>query len=214
MDHPRSRGVYILALDRSHTPPGSSPLARGLPGLCFRGARERRIIPARAGFTRWLFVAHVTQMDHPRSRGVYASSSATRAPADGSSPLARGLHVDPAMMGQQERIIPARAGFTWNSRRRRRHIQDHPRSRGVYPARVLAVAEVAGSSPLARGLLSRAACRLGPMRIIPARAGFTSLVLIGDRMRADHPRSRGVYRRCVSWWPPVCGSSPLARGLQ
>ena len=31
-----------------------------------------------------------------------------------------------------ERIIPARAGFTWADGERADRIQDHPRSRGVY----------------------------------------------------------------------------------
>ena len=71
-DHPRSRGVYLAALVLRRRRPGSSPLARGLPG---RGRQQRlrrgssplarglphppdrsidgaRIIPARAGFTR------------------------------------------------------------------------------------------------------------------------------------------------------------------
>ena len=32
-------------------------------------------------------------------------------------------------------------------------------------------------------------------RIIPARAGFTDLVLGGFSAGMDHPRSRGVYSR-------------------
>ena len=50
-DHPRSRGVYIDALDRNQTPPGSSPLARGLLLLLPHIGVALGIIPARAGFT-------------------------------------------------------------------------------------------------------------------------------------------------------------------
>ena len=50
--------------------------------------------------------------DHPRSRGVYTRLGAWAHESDGSSPLARGLHVEgqagPVGLG----IIPARAGFT------------------------------------------------------------------------------------------------------
>ena len=90
---------------------------------------------------------------------------------------------------------------------------DHPRSRGVYPARVLAVAEIAGSSPLARGLLKRKHGEILLERIIPARAGFTGKVGHGTRPDPDHPRSRGVYYPLLSTEKVGRGSSPLARGL-
>ena len=70
-DHPRSRGVYgrreILLLAMM----GSSPLARGLPLKNARAELERRIIPARAGFTHPLPERECGEEDHPRSRGVY-----------------------------------------------------------------------------------------------------------------------------------------------
>ena len=54
-DHPRSRGVYLLASEMHTTGPGSSPLARGLRRSRAFYLRRARIIPARAGFTglRW-----------------------------------------------------------------------------------------------------------------------------------------------------------------
>ena len=70
-----------------------------------------------------------------------------------------------------------------------------------------------GSSPLVRGL------RLLPSRggrfdrIIPARAGFTGLVVGSDDRPRDHPRSRGVYQSRGIGKPWSNGSSPLARGL-
>ena len=51
------------------------------------------------------------------------------------------------------------------------------------------------------------------VRIIPARAGFTSAVYTGSRVRSDHPRSRGVYRFGLGIGIEAEGSSPLARGL-
>ena len=50
-DHPRSRGVYRQAPPVEDETPGSSPLARGLPYVVVGAGRQRRIIPARAGFT-------------------------------------------------------------------------------------------------------------------------------------------------------------------
>ena len=51
-DHPRSRGVYRLPRTDLPRLAGSSPLARGLPRVVVEIAPLRRIIPARAGFTR------------------------------------------------------------------------------------------------------------------------------------------------------------------
>ena len=173
-DHPRSRGVYACARRRAATPPGSSPLARGLQ-VCGREAAGRPgIIPARAGFTRGPRGHRAAHADHPRSRGVYSPSCPTGCATAGSSPLARGLHDAGASGGPVARIIPARAGFTppeggWH------HLPgDHPRSRGVYPPPAL-VAQA-------------------PLWIIPARAGFTISPSPPRERREDHPRSRGVYR--------------------
>ena len=50
-DHPRSRGVYALAVVVISVLIGSSPLARGLPADEQFHEADGRIIPARAGFT-------------------------------------------------------------------------------------------------------------------------------------------------------------------
>ena len=91
---------------------GSSPLARGL--LADDGLSRDRggIIPARAGFTGGLADTTPPQGDHPRSRGVYSTTSALSISALGSSPLARGLLIHRNVEIGLMRIIPARAGFT------------------------------------------------------------------------------------------------------
>ena len=151
---------------------------------------------------------------NPRSRGVYRVAYDPDAEALGSSALARGLRGLPLQPGPQDRIIPARAGFTDQCGARLLLPRDHPRSRGVYNTTIIRVEGNDGSSPLARGLRGATRRASGRVRIIPARAGFTgrrpSMLLAWS----DHPRSRGVYgisaaeRRCVA------GSSPLARGLR
>ena len=70
-----------------------------------------------------------------------------------------------------------------------------------------------GSSPLARGLPERRTRQEQPLRIIPARAGFTSVPQTGSDARQDHPRSRGVYASARLPVASAAGSSPLARGL-
>ena len=160
-DHPRSRGVYRVLDSLTDRAQGSSPLARGLlPGglsLRVRG----RIIPARAGFTGKPHSQKMPPRDHPRSRGVYAALYCLEMKDMGSSPLARGLPHEPAVIVAEGRIIPARAGFTTRAGRHCRGRQDHPRSRGVYFAQKKPVVASQGSSPLARGLRKQRRARQG-----------------------------------------------------
>ena len=72
--------------------------------------------------------------------------------------------------------------------------EDHPRSRGVYRLWFLWTSSSKGSSPLARGLLTPAHSKMAQIRIIPARAGFTAVIITIHGEHEDHPRSRGVYR--------------------
>ena len=131
----------------------------------------------------------------------------------GSSPLARGLRNWRRSLRVRTGIIPARAGFTSPGASRKLTSQDHPRSRGVYFLMGMDDSRAEGSSPLARGLRARASFRFGRLWIIPARAGFTRGRPRTGRVRRDHPRSRGVYRRRRPGIPAPQGSSPLARGL-
>ena len=193
---------------------GSSPLARGLPRCEPGRGTTVWIIPARAGFTGPYSDDLASNRDHPRSRGVYRRHDPRRRGGLGSSPLARGLRPQVILAAPEDRIIPARAGFTWRCRCRAAGRTDHPRSRGVYGRIPAARRTMQGSSPLARGLHRRR--RVGGLGvgIIPARAGFTTATESGSRCTADHPRSRGVYRRRLRRRRREQGSSPLARGLR
>ena len=154
-DHPRSRGVYSRGFATTSRMAGSSPLARGLrPFLCppvrthvgssplARGLlasqpsplSARGIIPARAGFTPHPSADPYSLVDHPRSRGVYPTTRWRPCALYGSSPLARGLQPGEPRQGLEDRIIPARAGFTRPMTRTPSGLGDHPRSRGVYTA--------------------------------------------------------------------------------
>ena len=213
-DHPRSRGVYMAPHARDEQSAGLSPLARGLLHRSGLAPTKPGIIPARAGFTRSHAAWEAARRDHPRSRGVYQRAAVGPPLVWGSSPLARGLLERRATSAPQLRIIPARAGFTRWAKSCLITIRDHPRSRGVYGDEEGAGCRVRGSSPLARGLLDGTQDPGGPVRIIPARAGFTCR---GERIqhwRGDHPRSRGVYRDVEKGFITGTGSSPLARGLQ
>ena len=213
-DHPRSRGVYILGLCPTRAPHGSSPLARGLLLTTRARGLLGRIIPARAGFTPVSRPGRGWVGDHPRSRGVYGVTGLGVEEEGGSSPLARGLRRTVSHSTRTGRIIPARAGFTCCSLFLFSLVWDHPRSRGVYCFRAALFSFLAGSSPLARGLLRDGPVRTRCRGIIPARAGFTPCPRCFRSISLDHPRSRGVYL-CAGGTPEVdTGSSPLARGLR
>ena len=186
---------------------------RGLhPPLLLR-VHPRRIIPARAGFTAWSGTSSRRSADHPRSRGVYSSTSPAIPKGKGSSPLARGLRRSGVCHWCFSWIIPARAGFTKAKAPSPSGPRDHPRSRGVYVSRARDASASHGSSPLARGLQVMAMSAHSHHRIIPARAGFTRRGSRSEPTKPDHPRSRGVYCCCTHLPSASPGSSPLARGL-
>ena len=212
-DHPRTRGVYPRFPAGPPWPHGSSPHARGLRVARSYGRRGRRIIPARAGFTRPTRVTDAASPDHPRTRGVYVSGDALSGWGPGSSPHARGLLLHDTPTGVTEGIIPARAGFTGVASPCQRTETDHPRTRGVYLIISRAPLTMPGSSPHARGLRQKPQ-KINPKpRIIPARAGFTQLQPSVRKVVSDHPRTRGVYVSLRSGCFPERGSSPHARGL-
>ena len=158
--------------DTGHS--GSSPLARGLHAPARGYGAGAGIIPARAGFTSTYRAGRQPYPDHPRSRGVYVRDRARRFGLTGSSPLARGLLNYEAGNALTQRIIPARAGFTHVHPEQSDTPLDHPRSRGVYTVWRFSLMRSRGSSPLARGLRETMLGMYMRLRIIPARAGFTS----------------------------------------
>ena len=194
-DHPRSRGVYGVRVHAPGRQEGSSPLARGLPEFLRGHESAAGIIPARAGFTlaempsplsargssplaRGLHGAVTASDDDlriiPARAGFTAAATAAGKRSTGSSPLARGLLTAAGADGGLARIIPARAGFTRAHDLLEAGDRDHPRSRGVYRRRGSGGRCGAGSSPLARGLPPPVGPVRGRVRIIPARAGFTT----------------------------------------
>ena len=232
-DHPRSRGVYKLRIIETCLAVGSSPLARGLPRHQEPRAEGGGIIPARAGFTWGRRRSWERRTDHPRSRGVYAPIEGASVGRQGSSPLARGLLVGALGEGEPGLDHPRSRGV-YGARAHGGHalVGSSPLARGLPVvekladwftgssplARGLPVVEkladwFTGSSPLARGLRSAKRIQDLLLGIIPARAGFTPAPAWSPCGRADHPRSRGVYRCGRRAGRGAGGSSPLARGL-
>ena len=131
---------------------------------------------------------------------------------EGSSPLTRGKPVSLTDRVCNLGLIPAHAGKTGQSGRRRGPPAAHPRSRGENPKTPHENTPRNGSSPLTRGKhrgFSRADQHGG---LIPAHAGKTrSTPAPGTGSRA-HPRSRGENLSALIDGSGQKGSSPLTRG--
>ena len=109
-------------------------------------------------------------------------------------------------------LIPAHAGKTHGLPPQMTSTGAHPRSRGEN-ARAAAADDVdGGSSPLTRGKRRRSHRLRTTARLIPAHAGKTSRVCLGDPRGAAHPRSRGENIADSAPLRSSRGSSPLTRG--
>ena len=130
----------------------------------------------------------------------------------GSSPLARGTLVLIMLLLMVFGLIPARAGNTPRLRCVIRFSRAHPRSRGEHWFTVSSLTCYLGSSPLARGTLSRHRAQLLKLGLIPARAGNTRHRDHSTPCPRAHPRSRGEHPSNPPQHFQIPGSSPLARG--
>ena len=152
---------------------GSSPLTRGKLAHDRHVCSTPGLIPAHAGKTPARQERLALARAHPRSRGenIIPGSYLMRPP--GSSPLTRGKRSFVAWCGRAGGLIPAHAGKTVASRRRRRRSWAHPRSRGENHRRSAPNGVKSGSSPLTRGKLDEPLDEVFTSGLIPAHAGKT-----------------------------------------
>ncbi len=114
----------------------------------------------------------------------------------------------------QNRFIPAGAGNTAATPRRRRSAPVHPRRRGEHDVGAVGGRLELGSSPQARGTHKRQGGERGRGRFIPAGAGNTYFRHGYFDARAVHPRRRGEHIVFSHLTFSGIGSSPQARGTQ
>ena len=173
--HPRSRGEHPQITSHRPRSFGSSPLARGTPHRRHRRQPAPRLIPARAGNTSCSSLPGSPPSAHPRSRGEHLNHAGAGAGVRGSSPLARGTLLNLPSGFPGGRLIPARAGNTSSAEPILVFMSAHPRSRGEHFLSVWVFCRASGSSPLARGTPNYGKHWALCCRLIPARAGNTSL---------------------------------------
>ena len=150
--------------------------------------------------------------DHPRACGANGTSSMATSQATGSSPRVRGKRPMRHTMPSLRRIIPARAGQTTSTCAATTRAPDHPRACGANAAETPLGDADAGSSPRVRGKPLHLCQGLIDGRIIPARAGQTSFLLLSVLPRSDHPRACGANPRTLNVPHTPSGSSPRVRG--
>ena len=92
-DHPRMRGEHTKSGHTRMGIAGSSPHARGTRSWPWRGCPCSRIIPACAGNTPQDSGPNSPTGDHPRMRGEHHAGLGVALDGGGSSPHARGTHL-------------------------------------------------------------------------------------------------------------------------
>ncbi len=88
----------------------------------------------------------------------------------------------------------------------------YPRWRGEHEFGITLKGNPIGLSPLARGTLLIQQVEIVSVRFIPAGAGNTREQLISDAGLPVYPRWRGEHTPARSYFLPLSGLSPLARG--
>ena len=147
---------------------------------------------------------------HPRSRGEHLDSLVACLHQVGSSPLARGTPFRCCGVSLMLRLIPARAGNMHASTKPAASCPAHPRSRGEHITAICILLMAPGSSPLARGTCRTHRHNIRKHRLIPARAGNTSVAATSSSLSWAHPRSREESSMLIGSACGRTGSSPLA----
>ena len=176
-DHPRGCGEHLKYGIASRGLAGSSPRMRGAQRCSLLSVLECRIIPADAGSTPWRSAACRPALDHPRGCGEHLIGLWQPGKRTGSSPRMRGAPVEWCQLVVFDGIIPADAGSTSSLPQRRSASMDHPRGCGEHGSELGVALRVWGSSPRMRGAPHSARSTGMALRIIPADAGSTALVL-------------------------------------
>ena len=167
------RGEHLLNRSGKYDGKGSSPHARGAPSGGEGAVAVDGIIPACAGSTSPFLFDISVRRDHPRMRGEHSCPGKTITCKTGSSPHARGAQGTKNVPRRVAGIIPACAGSTDQAAEAWEGEGDHPRMRGEHSACQKLRRLSWGSSPHARGALTKNFCLCTKQGIIPACAGST-----------------------------------------
>ncbi len=116
----------------------------------------------------------------------------------GLSPLARGTRPSSGCLLPRRRFIPAGAGNTPPPLNEVSSLAVYPRWRGEHSLAAGQTKPIDGLSPLARGTPATAMYSNDPGRFIPAGAGNTRNIRLGQSLFSVYPRWRGEHTTCIS----------------
>ena len=191
---------------------GSPPPTRGTRWRRQMADNKTGITPAYAGNTQWAKGNSLRAEDHPRLRGEHRSYKSFLEGLQGSSPPTRGTQRDAWKTSFRRGITPAYAGNTIDDCHIGIYGRDHPRLRGehwnTYPCDPFNW----GSPPPTRGTLLRFNIACDCLRITPAYAGNTLIIICVTLYPRDHPRLRGEHAIFEQLANGVSGSPPPTRG--
>ena len=171
-----------------------------------------RLIPARAGKTCLCPRRRCALRAHPRAGGENTNGSDCKPSRMGSSPRGRGKHNCETSFHYLGRLIPARAGKTRRAVRAAIVCEAHPRAGGENPRRGHGCQVRGGSSPRGRGKPPTVRRWAYGVRLIPARAGKTTVAAVGSLTVTAHPRAGGENDYGANRRRSRGGSSPRGRG--
>ena len=211
-DHPRACGANFRPVSRGCSRFGSSPRVRGKRCKLRQLKQQIRIIPARAGQTNIESTLRYRRTDHPRACGANDHPTCGKVSENGSSPRVRGKPDASSRNGRSVRIIPARAGQTVALLSAANAPPDHPRACGANHSDPRSPRVHSGSSPRVRGKHVSCFTMRDCLRIIPARAGQTYVVMNTTGVDPDHPRACGANADNGQTVATRNGSSPRVRG--
>ena len=189
--HPRMRGERQGEIGGFPFVAGSSPHARGTPDRIRARPGGLRFIPACAGNAREHAPLSQHVAVHPRMRGERVAWGAILVVRAGSSPHARGTHINRRHPKDGCRFIPACAGNARGLTCVALRLPVHPRMRGERSRSASCPRSTRGSSPHARGTLSFHSSNPVEGRFIPACAGNASACSTYASLKPVHPRMRG-----------------------
>ncbi len=212
--HPRGRGEQRLDDVGGGRVGGPSPRARGAAFVRPLEARLVGVIPADAGSRASPATASSTPRDHPRAGGEQLWTWATRRTRLGPSPRGRGAVARSIVVRRAGGAIPARAGSSAGTRRRRPSMRGHLRADGEQMVPVTSGIIVMGPSPRARGAVGPASGAYGPRGTIPAGARSSSAPARNRCSSRGHPRAGGEQARPLGRCRRRAGPSLRGRGAE
>ena len=149
---------------------------------------------------------------HPRACGENSILALVSLIERGSSPRVRGKPRVRVPVRSGRRLIPARAGKTYDAVAEHPELSAHPRACGENGVHFCSLVALAGSSPRVRGKHATVSTLVNRRGLIPARAGKTATRRARTCDPTAHPRACGENSDQAGAHLRPYGSSPRVRG--